>query len=449
MPAPRFSRRDFLRQSAALAAWCSAPSLLRAAPGQDAAAAASERAVAEFWRRFVTPAQGTVLTFAGLDGRVILPSAEDCAAARPNGMSWCTPVSDGPLYGGLLLDGLCLRWREQRTAAAAGHARQIARGLVALARASRTPGFVARGFAADGRAYYPASSEDQVMPWVYGLWRYARSGLPDEAERREIVLLVEDAVMAVEAHGWQVPCDPPTFGYRGNYIRAKHKDVTRLLFLNLVLHELTGRERWRENYRRLAAERVGDERLTRVEWCATGMEFVSSAAEVIATNETASVSRSLWTSSLAQAALRGLWELEADPELRAAYARGLAANARAAAPHLARHRLHAAGGPQGFDVDWRFLNTTWRPQANCDEAIILARSQLPLWEKRNQRAHWEDDTMREPLFAAWIVALAPDPAARGDHRQEIDRMLAGYRWEELYTGGFLIAVCVQEQLATG
>lgn len=287
------------------------------------------------------------------------------------------------------------------------------------------------------------------MPWVYGLWRYARSGLPDERERREIVVLLEETVAAVEAHGWQVPCDPPAFGYRGSYVRAKHKDATRLLFLNLALHELTGRERWRENYRRLAAERIGDEQRSRVEWCAAGMEFVSSAAEVIATNETASVSRSLWTSSLAQAALRGLWELETDRAWRTAYVRGLTANARAAAPHLARHRLHAAGGPEGFEVDWRFLNATWRPQANCDEAIVLARSQLPSWEKRNPRAHWEDDTMREPLFAAWIVALAPDATVHRDHGEEITRMLSAYRWEQLYTGGFLIAICVQPQLSAG
>ncbi len=446
MSFPDYSRRDFLRQTASLALWSSAPAVLRAAPMGDAAADAAERAVAELWRRFIAPTHGTVLTFAGLEGQVILPTAEDCAAARPNGMSWCTPISDGPLYGGLLLDGLCLRWRQQRTSGAAAQARQIARGLLALAQAGRTPGFVARGFATDGRSYYPASSEDQVMPWVYGLWRYARSGLPDEAEKREIVRILEETVTAVAAHGWQVPCDPPEFGYRGNFFRPKHKDAARLLFLNLAMHELTGRPRWLDEYRRVAAERVGPEARTRVEWCADGMEFVSSAAEVISANETASVSRSLWTSSLAQAALRGLWEMERDPIRRKAYARGLMKNARAASPHLERHRFYGGGGLGGFDVDWRFLNSTWRVQANCDEAIVLARSQLPHWEKRNPRSHWEDDTMREPLFAAWIVALSPDVSLRRQHGDEIARMLAGYRWEELNTCGFLIALCVQQQL---
>lgn len=446
-PARRFSRRDFLRQSSLLAATLSTPAWLRAAPGRVNTEAAAEQVVAELWRRFISPANGTVLTFAGLDGRVILPTAEDCAAARPNGMSWCTPISDGGLYGGFLLDGLCLRWRAQPTAVAAAQARQIARGLVALGRAGKTPGFVARGFAADGRSFYPASSEDQVMPWFYGLWRYVRSGLPAEAERREIITLLEDTVLAVEGHGWQVPCDPSSFGFRGNYVGARHKDATRLLFLNLALHELTGRERWLESYGRLAEERIGPEQRTRVEWCATGMVFVNSAAEVIVATETASVSRSLWTSSLAQAALRGLWEMEKDPSRRATYARGLTANAQAAGPHLARHRLHAAGGPPDFEVDWRFLNATWRPQANCDEAIVLSRSQLPLWEKRNPRGHWEDDTMREPLFAAWIIALAADAAVRREHEAEMAAMLNVYRWDRLYTGGFLIALCVQQQLA--
>jgi len=421
------------------------PLRIQSAPVTSEFEAATEAAVKELWRRFVTADHGTVLAYAALDGTVVLPTAEDCAAARPNGMSWCTPISDGPLTGGLLLDGLCLRWQARPTKEGAAVTRQIARGLVALGRAGRTPGFVARGFAADGRGFYPASSEDQVMPWIYGLWRYARSELPEPSERREIVALLEGCVRALQTHAWQVPCEPPEFGYRGNYIRAKHKDTTRLLFLNLALHELTGRTVWLDTYQKLARERIGPEQLTRVEWCSAGMDFVNSTAEVIPTKETASVSRSLWTSSLAQASLRGLWELETDSGWRREYARGLSVNARAAKPHLTPVREHAAEPARSFDGDWRVLNKTWKPQANCDEAIILGRSQLPLWEEHNPRLRWEDNIVREPLFAAWIIALGSSAEDRKGIDGQVNEMIARFQWSKLITSGFAIVVNLRYQ----
>ena len=355
-------------------------------------------------------------------------------------MGWCTPISDGPLYGGLFLDGFCRRWGLRPSAAAAADARRLARGLVALAECSPVAGFVARCFSEDGRSYYPASSEDQVLPWAYGLWRYWRSPLPDAAEKVRIAGLIRRMVAGIEELGWRVPCDPTAFGFRGHFLGAKHKDAARLLFLNRLLHDLTGDERWARNYRKLALERVGPGPKNRLEWCAEGMEFVNSAVEVIATHETASVSRSLWTSSLAQAALRGLWELEDDPAWRDAYARGLNRNARAARPHCARGRAHAQGSRGTFEVDWRFLNETWRSQVNCDEAIVLARSQLPVWEARSVRSRWEDDTMREPLFAAWIALQAVDNGLRREVVAEVRRLLHFYRWESLFTAGFGIVV---------
>ena len=447
MPRHSFSRRHFLRTAAVTALALRAPAFLRAAPAADRSAAAAERAVAELFRRFVAPETATVLHFAGLDGRVILPTAEDCSLARPNGMAWCTPVEDGPFYGGLLLDALCRRWAAARTAAAARDARTIARGLVALGRASAVDGFIARGFAADGRSHYPASSEDQTLPWFYGLWRYVRSGLPDAAERAMIVALLERHARGLEGHGWQIPCDPPAFGFRGNYVRPKHTDAARLLFLVRAMHDLTGRERWLGLYRELALAVPGPDGRTRRDWAGAGMDYHSPAVPTYEYQGTASVSQKLWTSAIAQAALRGLWELETDPAWRAGYAQGLAINARNAVPHLDRWRRYDPANRLAFDVDWRFLFPSWRPQASCDEAILLGRKQLPLWAERNPRSIWEDDVMREPLFAGWIIALSGDAALLRAHREELHALVARYEWEGLYTSLFFGAVGLHHQLA--
>lgn len=442
------SRRRFLHGSAALLIASRLPAILQAAPAADACEAAAEKAVAELWRRFVMPAHGTILHYAGLNGEVIVPTAEECAALRPNGGGWMTPIEDGPMFGGLLLDGLCNRWRKLRTEESATQARRIARGLVKLAHAGGTPGFVARGLTLDGKAHYPGTSEDQTLPWFYGLWRYVRSGLPEAAEKRELTTLMEKTALALEGHGWQIPCDPLSFGYRGNYIRAKHIDAARLLFLHRALYDLTGHDRWLARYRTVANEVIGDERRSRREWCAVGMDYVSPSIPTYNFTGTSSVSQKLWTSSMSQAALRGLWEMETDEEWRRGYRRGLGINARNAIVHLVRHRRLDEGAKLTFDIDWHFLEPSWKPQANCDEAILLMRTQLPLWGRHNPRSVWEDDTVREPLFAAWIVTLAADPDLMRECRDEIDRMLVHYRWDELYTSLFFAAVCVQYQPQT-
>lgn len=435
MQASAFTRRRFL----GVCAWSvlGAPAILRAAPLLDKTDSAADAALGEIWRRFVTSRHDTMLHYSGLDGELILPTPEDCAAARPNGMSWSTPIEDGPFFGGLLLAGLCRRWERLRSDQAAADARRIAGGLTGLADVGATPGFIPRGFASDGRAYYPASSEDQMLPWFYGLWRYVRSGIPSSQEKATIRARLVGTALALESHGWQIPCDPLSFGYRGSYMRPRHTDCARLLFLHRALFDLTGDERWLERYRLLADEPLGPQRKTRRQWCAVGMDY----------GPPTKADTYLWTSSMSQAALRALWEMETNRDWREDFSRGLTASAVAALPHLERYRRFDSNNRLRFDVDWRFLNVSWKPQRNCDEAISLARQQLPLWALHNPRSPWEDDTMREPLFAAWIVALAPDPGLRAETSSSLAALLGHYPWRRLYTSLFFIAVCLQAELA--
>lgn len=411
----RVSRRAALRMCAG-ACWASAT--VRA----ESPEAIAEAAHAEIWRRFIDPRCDVLLHYAGLKGEVVWPTPEECASAKPSGMSWSTPIEDGPFFGGLYLDGLCNRWRARRDAESAEKARRIAAGLMRLAGAAGTPGFVARGFASDGRSHYPASSEDQVFPWFYGLWCYLQTGLASADEAARIRERMIATVLAVEGHGWRVPCHPPSFGTRGDFTRPDSHDAARLLFLLRAMHRLTGDAVWLEKYNTRLEERVGKSNLTRREICAAGLEFGPPE------NKDSYV----WTRSMSVAALRGLAVLDSDPAFR----EGLVASARSAAPHLARGIGFSRENDLPFDVDWRFLNAAWKPQRNCDEAIALARGLLPLWAERNPRSPYEDDTVREPLFAAWVVALAGGEA----HRTEVAALLRRYEWARLYSSTFFIAV---------
>lgn len=403
----------------------------------NSAASTVEAAHAEIWRRFVDPVHHTLYHYAGLQGEVVLPSPEECALGKPSGMSWSTPIEDGPFFGGLYLSGLCHRWEARRDEESADRARRIAMGLVALAQASPTPGFVPRGFGSDGCCHYPISSEDQVFPWFYGLWCYLRSGLPTTGERETVIDLLQATIAAVRQHGWRIPCAKPELGYRGSYIRPTMYDSSRLLFLHRALYDLTSDAQWEEGYRRHLDERVGQRNRTRLELCAEGMVYGPPEQP----------DTCLWTTAMAQAALAGLVQMETDSLIRSSYQQGLVASAERAAAHLFRYLRFDPEMGRDFTVDWRFLNAAWHPQATSEEAIALARSQLPLWAARNPRSPHEDDTMREPLFAAWIIALAHRPALLARHRDTIGRLLCHYPWSQLYTATFFIAECVYYELA--
>lgn len=396
---------------------------------------AVEAAHKEVWSRFIDKRFDVLLHYAGLKGEVFLPTAKECHDCKPNGMSWSTPVEDGPFFGGLYLVGLCKRWQHRHDAEAKDKARRIAAGLLKLAEVGDTPGFVARGIGADGKAHYPASSEDQIFPWFLGLWTYVDCGLAQGEERQKIIHTLIETVRALESHDWQVPCDRKEFGYRGAYNRATSKDSARLLFFLQGLHVLTGDKSWQVKYQSRLTERPGKGKRTRTELCAQGFEFNSPRGTSY-----------VWTTSMEQAALRGLVDLEANKEIKAAFQKGLDASAEKVAGFLAHGLQYERTNDFVFNPDWRFLNAAWKEQKTCDEAIALAKSQLPLWAQHNPRSPYEDKTMREPLFAAWIILLSGNAKLINKHLDAIQGLLRRYEWRGLYTSTFFIVVNIYHQM---
>jgi hypothetical protein len=426
---PTVERRAFLKTGlAALVSWKAGSECSQAAPSSNEDIA--EEAHREIWRRFIDKRLDVLFHYVGLNGEVTLPTANHCRAAQPNGMSWSTPIEDGPFFGGLYLDGLCNRWRLRRDEESAEKVHRIAAGLMQLAERSETPGFVPRGLGEDGKSHYPASSEDQAFPWFYGLWCYLRSGLASASMRTRMEEKLRSTVLALESHQWRVPCARPEYGYRGTFVRPTAHDAARFLFLLRAMHELTGEARWLTQYHERLQEKIGPGRKSRLEICAAGLEYGGHGKR-----ETY-----LWTHSMSQAALRGLADAETDSAIRDAYLRGLMASAERAATHLDRAWRYDPANQFAFDTDWRFLNASWKPQANCEEAISLGRAQLPLWADRNPRSPYEDDTVREPLFATWIICLAGKETQERLLGAKLQEMLARYQWRGMYTATFFVVV---------
>jgi len=383
------------------------------------AAAAVEQAHAEMWRRFVDQ-YGIVLDFTDLDGKVSLPTPEECREGKPNALGWWAPIENGAMFNGLYMDGAIGRWQHTHADADAAKARKLMDGLLKLASISDVPGFVGRGVSTDGRSHYPMGSNDQTSPWFFGLWRYLGSGLATAAERERIKAKLVEVADAIVAMKWTMPAERP-FGRRGSFNGFEFDSAPRLLFVTKFLHELTGDAKWDAIFQNALHERGGAEMKSRLESCESGMVFHYAKYHS-------------WTSCTCVAALRALWEMEKDETVKAAFARGLRASADLAEKSLPLAEKFDVNDGTTFNPDWRVMNTLWKPQQTEQEAQDLAHAQLREFLKASPRRAKETEFVREPASAAWVVALAPEISR--ERVAAIERVIARYHYARLYYSTF-------------
>lgn len=428
---PGVNRRSFLQRTAALALATSFSAPLRAASAQEKAQAAVELAHDEIWRRFVDK-HDVLLDFTGLDGSFSLPTPEECRAGKPNALGWWAPNENGAMFNGLYMDGAVNRALVTGLDEDKAKARRLAEGLLRLADCSEVKGFIGRGFATDGKTTWPMGSNDQTSPWFYGLWRYVESGLPDDALRTLIVRKMTEVADALVQTGWRMPAEPP-FNFRGSFNGNTFGGATRLLFTCKAMHQLTGDAVWDERYHAALHEVPKKGGLTRQQACVRGMVFEKKGE--------AKPHRATWTGSPAAVCLRGLWEMEKDEALRAAYAKGLRATAAMAVEGMSYREKFAQDNSTLFDNDWRKLNEYWRPQQTENDATEVAAIQLSAANKLSPRRRAELAYAREAVFAAWVITLCPDREVMKQHEPEILATLAHFQADKLHFVSFFPIEC--------
>jgi hypothetical protein len=405
----------------------------RAHESVEAAIAAAEE---EVFRRFFSE-WGFMLDYAGRNGEVDTPTAADMRESRPNGMSWWSPVENGAFFTGLLLAALSRQPRGPRTAE---RAKAAAAGLLRLASVGKRRGFIARSVAADGESHPVVGSDDQSIPWFYGLWCYLRSDLPEAGERTRIEAKMREVGTALRDTGWQMPTDGgPRFGYRGSWGHFNFIHAARMLFTHRIMAELdtANRADWLELYYERLHERDHNRGPSRLELLQKGAAYLYPGSRISYPENPP-----FWISASSQAALREMADLEEDPDIRARFEEGLAANARAAMHYIGQHRWFDNDEPTPYRLDWRYLNDHWRPQADVDAALDVANTQRPHWFWGNPRKVYEEHTMREPLWAAWVVEAAGNAQIRVEAGAEIAAALQHYRWDRLYSSSFFIVTAL-------
>ncbi len=376
----------------------------------------------EIWRRFIDE-HGVMLDFTDLDGSVDLPTPEECRTGKPNALGWWSPIENGAMFTGSYLEMTVHRWECTEAPADATNARRLLKGLLLLNSISDVPGFVGRGVSTDGRSHFAMGSDDQTFPFFLGLWRFHQSKLATEAEREQIRRHIEATAGALVKLDWKIPAEEP-FGTRGAFSGFEFDDVVRKLFVLHATHSITGDPVWADRYHEALNERGGGENLSRQEIAGRGMHYWYSK-------------RHNWTSASSVGGLRGLWEIEDDPELKAIYARGLTASAELAAQSLDLALKYDPKETAVFDPDWRSaMLPHWRVQTTDKDAQAVAGQQLQAFRKASPQRRRESDFVREPAAAAWIVTLCPDKNTVRPHIPAIEQVITRYQYSQLYYSTF-------------
>lgn len=411
---------------AALLAVACTTKLLAAEPAK-----AAEQAHSEIWRRFVDK-YGIMIDFSDMDGKVSLPTPEECKTGKPNALGWWAPIENGAMFNGLYMDAAVNRWKRTKSDEDAAKARKLMKGLLLLNSISEVKGFIGRGVSTDGKSHYPMGSNDQTMPWFLGLWRYWESDLATPEEKTRITKQLVETAEEIVRLGWQMPAELP-FKVRGSFNGFHFEEAARMLFTMKMLHRVTGDGKWRTMYEAELEKRGGEKNLSKRELCAGGMVFWYSKNHN-------------WTSCAAVGGLRGLWELEMDAALKADFAKGLVASAKLAAEWLSLAQQFDNADTSRFEMDWRVMNSEWKPQQTEHEAVALAQAQLKNFMKLAPRRGKETAFIREPTAAAWIVTLTTDEAQLMQLTPAIETVIVHYDYSKLYYSQFFWVEMAWERL---
>jgi hypothetical protein len=392
------------------------------APTQEDLRESAARIHQVVWSRMIDSDTGVLFDYTDLDGKVEIPTPEECLAGKPNALGWWTPIENGAFFNGLYIDALCSKWQRESLPETKAEIRKLVSGLLLLQQIGTRPGFIARGVSTDGVTHHPIGSDDQTFPWFYGLWKYLASGIPDAAEKAAITARMDLVARAVKELDWRMPCEAP-YTIRGNWAAAEFNLAVRIVFVNRIMLELTGDEFWLQSLDEVSRFTFTNG-LTRI--------------EVIAKGDTEMQIHQTWTHSMSVAGLKEMLRLETDADRRQQYRAGLSRTGQIAAPFIGEYAKFQPDFDAGFSGDWRVMNTIYRPQPTVDDAVTLAMEQVKIMNAESPQSQQEKRYMMWPLFAAWIVLLSEDEALIDRKLPVIKTALMHYRWEKLHHSAFFV-----------
>jgi len=375
----------------------------------------------QIWAKFIHEPTGLFYDYQVPDENGI-PTPDECKSMKPNALSWWVPNENGGFFNGIYLAALSNKWNIEQNNTTASEARKISSGLMLLAFVAEKPGFIARGVSTDGVSHFPISSADQVWPWFYGMWSYAQSGIPNEIERNAVITVMKSVAIALEKNKWMIPSE------NDKMQRFSAIGGVRLFSILQFMHHLTNESAWLEKYN-TELQRVDDETEK------TLLDLETEGFHIKPPGEY----NSFWTISIDQVALRELFLLETDQNIKSKYKKALDINAEKAAEHIYFYKQFDNENKLAFNPDWRVVNQIWVQQHSAKEAYELAERQLEIWGAISPRKGYELQYMMEPLNAAWMVVLSGNPDIINPVKDQIYGVLTHFDWSKMYYSTFFIA----------
>lgn len=380
-----------------------------------------EQANEQLWTKFVDK-YGIINDYVGER-----PSPFDCRLSRPNAFGWWTPIEDGAFFTGLYLVAASKRAKLTGQAADKDKARILAQGLLKCSSVSDVPGFISRGVSTDGKTHYPIGSNDQTIPWFYGLYTYLNTDIPSAQEREIIKDKLIEVVNAVRLNSWKFPSDGMfTGGSRDNLLDNRFLEVPCYLLLMRVMYKITLDKDWLQRYYIAMKELPLGSKKTRAEICAEGISY-----DVKMWGDRRDY---LWIYVMKQAALVELARLENDESMKSKFIAGINANKEFVREFVEDFTQFDNDDNKVFgNTEWRECYPTWYPQLRLEEAIAV--SKIGDREKIGLRKKYERTFMTNPLAAASIIALAGDE----DHCGLLEKVITHFDYSKLNLAEFFYA----------
>ncbi len=383
------------------------------------------------WKRFIGT-DGIMLDYVGLNGEVVLPTPEECRDFKPNALGWWTPIENGGFFTGNYLLGQLARYAADPDPQRQERIKRLVAGLFLLQDVCSVDGLVARGVGTDGHCHYPASSNDQVIPWILALWRYADSGIPDAEERKDCRARLLRMLKALQKRNWVIAGDAPGFE-RGDFFNETNELECRLSNVHLlisakILDDLEGNadEPLYRSYLELTL-RTGQRR----------REYIVEGFPNLARGHG-------WFTSHSVYAIRELFLRETDPELRQGYGKALRVTGEKAAPYIQQFEKCEHSNSLAFDPDWHGMLAEWTPQSSSDEASACAMKELPLWRETSPAVA---TPMMHAFAAAWIVTMSENQDLIEQCLPDIVKAIQWFDYDSQFFAGFFFAENVIAELA--
>ena len=381
------------------------------------------------WKRFVRMPYGHVLDYAGKNGENVYPDEKMCADYFPNPQSWWTCIENGAFFTGLYAGMLAEKYKKNPDEKTKRELEILTDGLFLLEDVSDVDGFIARGVGTDGKSHYPLSSEDQVGPWVYGLWKVFDSGAMSEEYKGKIKTHLRRQMNGLVASDFLIPTewDKNVWGgLRSGDFRA----CAKLLGSLYTAYAVTRDKIFLEKYNSLAADKP-DGSLKRTEICSFGCapDMVRNTGLI-----------QFWITCCAHLFLGELARL--DKQNTALYTKGQENSAATALKFLDDYKKFAETPAKDFDIDWTKLDFMYRRAESPLDGMNLALEQNRYWmEKLVPARHGEHNILGNMLFACVMCLHTENDSIKKAASKKLAEMLEAVDFEKLNLSYAFVAEC--------